>query len=286
MRATYRCSRSGSARHNDRNFNLDKATHIDQRRTAENCNWHLFMRKAPDLSFSEMEKIFYTHRYSAHLEALNSRYKAQYHPERCKTIDDLLKSPKTRPEEVILQIGNMDNHPNPDVLMECMVDYVNKLAKWNVEHGNHLHILNFSIHLDESTPHVHLRRCWDYIDKDGNPRIGQEQALKAAGLEAPDPSKPIGRYNNRKMTFDSMMRGKWQEILKEHGLEIETDPLPRKRNMITEKYIDSKIAQKSEQIEKLEKQLDKLERQVEWTKDLRDTQRTFKESYPQSIKEH
>lgn len=273
MRATYRCSRTGSAKHNDRTFDLDKAIHINQHRTPDNYNWHLFKHKLPEKSFSEVEEIFYTKQYSASLEAINSRYRAQCHPERCRTIQDILKSPKTRPEEVILQVGNMDNHPDPDVLMECMTEFTGYLGSWNKQHGNHLHILNFSIHLDEKTPHVHLRRCWDYIDNDGNPRLGQEKALKAAGVELPHPDKSEGRYNNRKMTFDSMMRDKWHEILKSHGLEIETEPLPRRKNMIKEKFIDSQIAQKSEQVGKLEKQLEKLESQIEWTKDLRDKQR-------------
>lgn len=277
MRATYRCGRTGSARHNDRDFDLTNSSHIDQRRTDDNYNWHLFKHKLPNKTFSEVEEIFYTKQYSASLEATNSRYRAQYHPERCKTIKDLLKSPQTRPEEVILQIGNMDDYPSPEVLMECMIEFTNQMARWNVQHGNHLHILNFSIHLDEQTPHVHLRRCWDYIDKDGHPRLGQEKALEAAGVELPDPTRKAGRYNNRKMTFDNMMRAKWYEILKSHGLEIETEPLPRRKHMIKEKFIDSQIAKKSEKVVELEEQLEKLEKQVDWTKDLRDKQQELKE---------
>lgn len=272
MRATYRCSRTGSARHNDRDFDLSKATHINQRRTDDNYNWHLFKHKFPDKTFSEIEEIFYTKQYSASLNAVNSRYKAQNHSERCKTIQDLLKSPKTRPEEVILQIGNMNEYPKAEVLMECAVELTKQMAKWNKQHGSHLHILNLSVHLDEKTPHVHLRRCFDYIDKDGFPRLGQERALKAAGVELPSPDKPEGRYNNRKITFDNMMRDKWQEILKSHGLEIETDPMPRRKNLIKEKFIDSQIAKKAEKVAELEKQLEKLEKQVDWTKDLRDKQ--------------
>ena len=269
MRATYRCSRkNGSARHNDRNFNLNKASHINQGKTPDNWNWHCFQKKLPEASFSEVEEIFYQKRYSASLSAINERYRAQYHPERCKTVKDLLEGSRTKPEEFILQIGTKDEHPPGHVLADVVKEFMDYNLSWNKEHGNHMHILNVSGHVDESTPHIHVRRCWDYIDKDGNPRLGQEKALEQAGIGLPDPDKPVGRYNNRKKTFDTMMRDKWYEILKAHGLEIETEPLPRRKNKIKEAYIDSQIAKKVEKLESLDKQ-------IKWTKDLRDKQRQF-----------
>ena len=283
MRATYRCSRSaGSAKHNDRTFDLTAARHIKKELTELNWNWHRFMRSKPDATFEEVEKRFYEKRYSASLKAINERYLAQYHPERCKTIDDLLAGSKTRPEEVILQIGNKDEFPDHKVLEKSLRELMNFTASWSHEHGNCLHLLNFSVHLDESTPHVHIRRCWDYIDKEGNPRLGQEQALKNAGVEPPKPNEPIGRYNNRKITFDTMIREKWQDILKSNGIELETTPLPRRKHKIKEIFIDSQIAKKQERVEQLEKCVENLERkseqlekQVKWTKSLRDKQQAF-----------
>ena len=278
MRATYRCSRSaGSARHNDRTFDLTAAKHIHQEKTQLNWNWHIYSSSKPDATFEEAERRFYEKHYSASLKATNDRYLAQYHPERCKTIDDLIKGPKTRPEEVILQIGNKDEFPNHMVLARSLKELMDYMTLWSREHGNCLHILDFSVHIDESTPHVHLRRCWDYIDKDGNPRLGQEQALKNAGVQLPNPDKPVGRYNNRKMTFDTMIRDKWQDILKSKNIDLETSPLPKRKHKLKEAFIDGQIAKKQKQVEQLDNQLKKLEKQVEWTRNLRNQQQELKD---------
>lgn len=60
----------------------------------------------------------------------------------------------------------------------------------------------------------------DVKDKDGHFIIAQEKALREAGIELPDPSKPEGRYNNRKITFDKMRREMFQEICLKHGLSM------------------------------------------------------------------
>ena len=57
----------------------------------------------------------------------------------------------------------------------------------------------------------------------------QEKALREAGIELPDPSKPEGRYNNRKITFDKMRREMFQEICLKHGLKIEVEPRPQRQ---------------------------------------------------------
>ena len=77
------------------------------------------------------------------------------------------------------------------------------------------------------------------------------------------------------MTFDAMVRDKWQEILKSKGVELETIPLPRRKHQIKEAFIDGQIAKKAEQVEQLEKELQKLNKQVEWTKSLRDKQQAL-----------
>ena len=61
-------------------------------------------------------------------------------------------------------------------------------------------------HFDEATPHAHLRRVWKYTDRRGYVRIGQDKALRRAGVELPYPGKPEGRYNNSKVMFDAMAR--------------------------------------------------------------------------------
>lgn len=72
------------------------------------------------------------------------------------------------------------------------------IQDWSSKHGWHFHILDYAMHFDESTPHVHYSPLMDVKDKDGHFIIAQEKALREAGIELPDPSKPEGRYNNRK----------------------------------------------------------------------------------------
>ena len=89
---------------------------------------------------------------------------------------------------------------------------------------------------------MHIRRVWDYTDRDGLCRLGQAKALQAAGVPLPDPNKPTGRFNNRKMTFDSMARSWWQECCREQGWDIETDARPDMRHKSKQDYIRDQMA--------------------------------------------
>ena len=48
--------------------------------------------------------------------------------------------------------------------------------------------------------------------------------MEALGFELPKPDKPLGRYNNRKITFDAACRTMLFEIAKRHGLELDEVP--------------------------------------------------------------
>ena len=228
MRVSQHSGREGSARHNDRDFDLSLAPHLIEDKLTENRTWQ--MPKYKGMTFQEMERAYYHDTYNAAQEAKNERYRAQGHPERCKTTDDLLTGKLTRPEEIILQIGDRNSEVNPDDFTNCINDYFHTLNVWNKEHGKPMQILNMAIHHDEQGGlHAHIRRVWNTTDKDGNLTLGQNKALEAAGVELPEPEKKVSRYNNRKMTFDSWARAQWQEIVKSHGYEIETVPLDNGR---------------------------------------------------------
>ncbi len=228
MRVSQHSGREGSARHNDRDFDLSLAPHLVEDKLNDNQIWQ--MPKYKGMTFQEMERAYYHDTYGAAQEAKNERYRKQGHPERCKTTDDLLTGKLTRPEEIILQIGDRNSDVKPEDFTGCINDYFRMLSVWNNEHGKHMQILNMAIHHDEQGGlHAHIRRVWNTRDKDGNLTLGQNKALEAAGVELPEPNKKVSRYNNRKMTFDSWARGQWQEIVKAHGYEIETVPLDNGR---------------------------------------------------------
>lgn len=244
LRVTQRSGRVGSARHNDRSFldvdgrdPVDVAPHIDASRSGANS---VIGPGASSHNLEAAELAFYQRHYGEACMLRNQRYVREGHAERCKSPEDLYRGRLTRPEELILQIGSRDDGVDPKIFEECVKDYLREFTRWNAEHGGHGHILNLAIHLDEATPHAHIRRVWDY-QQGGITELGQNRALKAAGVPLPRPDQKEGRYNNRKITFDAMMRVKWQDICEAHGLFIERDPRPSRRHLDTAAFKDAAI---------------------------------------------
>ena len=246
LRVSQHSGRSGSAKHNDRSFmngrsaewREEHAPHIDMTRTDGNILWTWNGTK--DMETSERE--WYSETYRNALERTNERYRHEGHADRCKTPDNLYEGRLTRPEEMILQVGKQVDDIDPAQLKEAVDRYIDALDAWNEAHGGHMHILSIALHADETSPHVHIRRVWDYIDRDGLTRLGQAKALEAAGVPLPDPGKPAGRYNNRKMSFDAMARGWWQECCRAQGWEIETEARPDMRHKDKAEYVYGQIA--------------------------------------------
>lgn len=245
-RVTRHCGRAGYARHNDRDFDIDTAEHIDKDRTCENKYWHCYNNDMPNLTFVEAEKKYYADHYAQSLNAKNERYIKSRHRERVKTIDDIYMSDKTKPIETIYQTGNKNNDGagiDGEELISIYVTYEKKVHAWNKTHGQHYHVLSVSLHMDETTPHIHERAVWDIQTADGL-LLAQDKALEAAGVSLPDPTKPRSRHNNRKMTIDKLFRSFWIEACQEHGLSIEEDPVPGQRHKSKETYIDEQLARK------------------------------------------
>ena len=246
LRVSQHSGRGGSAKHNDRSFLADRsdewrqehAPHIDTTRTGENVVWT--WDGQTDIETSE--RTWYEQEYQRAQDATNARYVREGHADRCKTSDDLYNGRLTRPEEMILQVGKQADNINPAEFAQAVDRYLDKLDEWDTAHGGHMHILSIALHVDESSPHLHIRRVWDYRDRDGLTRLGQARALEAAGVPLPDPTKPTGRYNNRKMSFDSMARGWWQECCREQGWDIETEARPGMRHKDKRDYIRDQIA--------------------------------------------
>ena len=171
---------------------------------------------------------------------------------------NLLKNKKTCPEESIFQIGTLDNHVPPELLFEIVTEFMIEI---NERFGSHVHILDWALHLDESTPHIHERHVFDCENKYGEIAHQQEKALEALGFELPDPEKPPGRKNNRKMTFDSACRVLLFEIAKKHGLLLEEEPEYGGRSYLEKQ--DFIIAKQKEQLAAQELKLEDLTMKIE-----------------------
>lgn len=229
MRATIhngRTSRLGAftPKHNDRNFNISHAEHIDPERVKLNRYWNW---TGKEITFEDAERAFYETHIRQHLDAQNARYKAQRHAERAKTMDEYRRSPQTCPEEVILMIGKAGDTIPADMMARIIQEQTN----WEQKQFPGVKVLNVALHMDEQgAPHIHERRAWVYTDRDGNLAISQNKALEQMGVELPNPDKPRGRFNNRKQVFSRMCREHLLQICKEHGLEIEEIPQEKSRS--------------------------------------------------------
>lgn len=254
-----------NVKHNDRRFDVEKSEHIDAERTRQNIYWDCYQgyysealipRNNDELpaSFSEVEQKFYWERYSDFCEAQNARNEKTRHTERNRSPEDLLKDKRTCPEESIMQIGNMDEHTSPDVFAEIAGEYFDE---FNKRFGEHIHILDWSLHLDEATPHIHERHVFDCENKYGEIAPQQEKTLELLGVPLPDPEKPKGKLNNRKITFDKICRTLLLDISKRHGLNLDVEPEFGGREYLEKQ--DYILMKQQEIIEQKEKRLEKLE---------------------------
>ena len=247
MKATLHIGR-GTVKHNDRNFNLDNARHIDK--TRQNENFYINRYLDDTITFEECERRYYQENYLQGLEAKNEKYRKRRQYGYIRTIDDLLKADKTQPKEMILQIGNKDNHPDREVLLQCIHQFN---EEFNRRYGTNAHILDIALHGDEKSPHAHIRFICDYTDKDGHKKICTDKALKALGIKPPKATAKADRYNNALQTFTEQIRFIWNTIIKRNGIELDENVANASQKHLTVlEYKDKKL---QEEIESHNKQL-------------------------------
>ena len=250
-------------KHNDRSFNLANSEHIDPERAKGNIYWDCFhgFRSALDpqdpddlaATFSEVERQFYETHYTAFVESQNERNAKIRHTERNRSIPDLLSSRKTCPEETIYQLGTLDEHASAEDLLNIVTEFI---EEFKAKYGDHVHVLDWALHLDESTPHIHERHVFDCENQYGEIAPQQEKALEALSFELPDPDKPLSRRNNRKITFDAACRKMLFEIAKRHGLELEEEAEYGNRKYLEKQ--DFILAKQKEQLAAQQNKLDEL----------------------------
>lgn len=257
MRATIHNGRTGkdgayNTRHNDRQFDISHAEHIDPERVKDNRYWN--WTGNPETTFEAAEQAFYEKHIQKHLDAQNARYKAQRHAERAKTMDEYRKSPQTCPEEVILQIGKLGDTIPADMMARIIQEQIN----WEQQQFPGVKVLNVALHMDEQgAPHIHERRAWVYTDKNGNTAISQNKSLEQMGVELPNPDRPRGRFNNRKQTFSRMCREHLLQICREHGLEIEEIPQEKSRSGLSHiAYMNRQEEEKTNNLYSISSQLE------------------------------
>ena len=140
--------------------------------------------------------------------------------------------------------------------------------------GSHVHILDWALHLDEGTPHIHERHVFDCENKYGELCPQQEKALEELGIPLPDPDKKKGKNNNRKQTFDAECRKMLFRICAKHNLHLQMEPTYggrgylEKQDFIIEKQKETISVQReiltetSQALEEREKKIGKAEKAI------------------------
>ena len=217
-------------KHNDRSFDVENADNISKDRTSLNLYWdcthglrtHVENSTGQYPTFTQHEHDEYERRYGHYVSEQNKRNIKAGHAKRNRTIDDLLQDARVCPEETIYQIGKEGDCPPPEVLMAIVTEF---FATIEERFGEHVHVLDWALHLDETSPHIHARQVFDIVNRYGECEPKQEKALEALGIPLPEPDKKPSRVNNRKITFDKLCRDLLLTICQEHGLVVETEAI-------------------------------------------------------------
>ncbi len=273
MNLTRHNGRSGqngayNPKHNDRRFDVNNSEHIDPERAKQNVYWDCYQgyhfpqdRDQEDkivYSFEQIERAFYSERYDDFCEAQHERNRKTGHSNRNRTTEDLRLDKKTCPEESLIQIGTMEESVSPEVLAEIAIEFFSEFER---RFGEHIHILDWSLHLDEATPHIHERHVFDCENRYGEIAPQQEKALEALGFDLPNLDQKPGKLNNRKMTFDATCRALLFDITLKHGLHLNQEPEYGGRAYLEKQdYIlmkqKEKLAQKEQQLSETQQNLD------------------------------
>lgn len=274
MKLTRHNGRSGkhgvyNPKHNDRKFNLENSEHIDAERERQNIYWDCYrgyvqspldgiVQKQGREGFQEIELMYYEEHYGDYIRAQNKRNEKTRHTERNRTPEDLLKNRMTCPEETIYQIGKVEESVSGEKLFAILNDFIREIEQ---RFGEHVHILDWALHMDEGTPHIHERHVFDCENKYGEICPQQEKALEKLGIPLPEPDKPRSRTNNRKKTYDAVCRTILFDICRRHGLELEEEPEYGGRDYLEKQdYILMKLRR---EIAEKEKVMDSLVSAVE-----------------------
>ena len=240
--------------HNDREFDVSRAENVNPDMMRQNIIIHYDAHNNPTIidstdsnrvSIDAHEHAIYEELFQESLANQHARNNAARHPERNKTVDDLLNHKNYCPEETIFQIGSLrDGYPDPSILMDIFDDFQRDLIE---RYGDNLHFLDAVFHMDEAVPHIHIRKVWTYHVKDGLD-ISQNKALEEMGFERPNPEKSINKWNNAKITFSEMERNLKLRICEDHGLSVEHTPLhPGKATMEKEEAIALKLQEENQE---------------------------------------
>lgn len=276
MKVTVRGGK-GYAPHNDRTMQQDPKV-VNPELTSE--NWyrdykHDKWSHTPYQSFKELELEYYREHYEQALEERNKKYLKKGNPGKVKSIEQVYASERKKPHEQVIQIGNHEDTLNKDETLAIIGAYIKQLEKL---YGKHMKILDCAIHMDELTPHCHIRYIMEYEGE-----INQEKSLKALGFEKQCTRKDDkitysekARYNNRTISFQKTLQDKLYDLVEKYyqhfhqqdmGLEREpllpTEEQFHKTNHEYYQGIARNLAEKERSLAKKEQELAQIKTKLD-----------------------
>ena len=195
IRATYSC-RKGTA----------PCTRCPQ--DSQNVDAIVTYGKQPTLESAE--ELLYKNFFVQEMEIQNEKYRRKGNHGRIMDIDEFRVSPKHRPVENLLQIGNMQWHPPLEILWSCYREFF----RWRINaYPDLLSFIGAVVFSNGKVPHIHERLVFYWTDENGVRHTGIDAALQKSGVERPFLKMDESRTNNRKITFDAISRENWWRIV-------------------------------------------------------------------------
>lgn len=263
--------RAYRAAHNDRDFTAGTDRRIDPARTDKNLYFIVtdqgIQELPPGQTFTDHELAFYKSNFSDMLEARNENYRKHRRKDRIRSIEQYYQAGRTCPEETILQVGKAGELPPTDKNIKAFAWTVRDYIETHMKMYPEIVFLDAAVHVDETSIHAHVRKVYLAKNADGNMEAAQDRCLEKAGFSLPDPDRPQGRYNNRKMSYTEASRQLWLEICCKHGVRKEflQEPEPgSRRGMDLDDYRAAAARKKAEAAEaELEKITQERDRAAE-----------------------
>lgn len=215
----------GNLSHNERKFYTNN---IDIDRSKDNLQFY-------SLSVEEAYKEYFGN-------AIDEYNRTQKRKDRLKSVDKYLfelrenehKKGAEKPfYEIVVQIGDkntcniLNNKEQAENAKNVLIEYV---KGWQVRNPN-LRVFNATIHMDETTPHLHL----DYIPV----ATGYKQGLKvrnslSKALECQGLGKGVGRNDNASIRWQKQEREVIKDLAINNGFEIEEKGVDRPHLSVSE----------------------------------------------------
>lgn len=146
--------------------------------------------------------------------------------------------------EVVVQVGDKDNHPDEQTLIQIYKDYV---ARWQDKNKN-LHLVGAYIHLDEATPHLHI----DYVPVAEMKKGMRFQNGLNKAFEQLMGYQSQNAHDTAQQQFQSREREVLRDICREYAIEIEETKHNDRKHLTVEQFKEQKIADEMEILRAIE----------------------------------